>query len=80
MKKNQDFHRKIYCFLVFKSSFSRKFGRRDVRKGMVLVDQSVQPQACTKFDAEVFILHHPTTIMTNYQAMSSFSFFILFLI
>jgi GTPase len=47
----------------------KKFGRRDVRKGMVLVDPSVEPQSCIKFDAEVYILHHPTTIMANYQAM-----------
>uniref|UniRef100_A0AC34FGV8 Tr-type G domain-containing protein n=1 Tax=Panagrolaimus sp. ES5 TaxID=591445 RepID=A0AC34FGV8_9BILA len=47
----------------------KKFGRRDVRKGMVLVDASTDPQSCIKFDAEVYILHHPTTIMANYQAM-----------
>lgn len=41
---------------------------------MVLVDSSLEPQSCTKFDAEVFILHHPTTIMTNYQAMSKLLF------
>uniref|UniRef100_A0A7E4UZ74 Tr-type G domain-containing protein n=1 Tax=Panagrellus redivivus TaxID=6233 RepID=A0A7E4UZ74_PANRE len=47
----------------------KKFGRRDVRKGMVLIDPSLKPIACTKFEADVFILHHPTTIMSNYQAM-----------
>ncbi|KAK0397734.1 hypothetical protein QR680_002243 [Steinernema hermaphroditum] len=47
----------------------RKQTKKDVRKGMVLVSPEVTPQSCYQFDAEVLILHHPTTIATNYQAM-----------
>jgi len=39
------------------------------RKGMVLVDQSLQPKATFQFKAEVVILHHATTIRERYQAM-----------
>lgn len=39
------------------------------RKGMVLVDQSLQPKATFEFKAEVVILHHATTIRERYQAM-----------
>jgi len=39
------------------------------RKGMVLVDAAAQPQATKEFKAEVVILHHATTIRTNYQAV-----------
>ncbi|GMT11561.1 hypothetical protein PFISCL1PPCAC_2858, partial [Pristionchus fissidentatus] len=52
------------------ASFSlRKITKRDVRKGMVMVDPRVNPVASMAFEAEVLILHHPTTIKPNYQAM-----------
>lgn len=37
---------------------------------MVLVSPSLNPVSCFEFQAEVLILHHPTTISINYQAMS----------
>jgi len=39
------------------------------RKGMVMVDASLQPKATFTFKAEVVILHHATTIRERYQAM-----------
>uniref|UniRef100_A0A1I7XG25 Tr-type G domain-containing protein n=1 Tax=Heterorhabditis bacteriophora TaxID=37862 RepID=A0A1I7XG25_HETBA len=47
----------------------RKVTKRDVRKGMVMVDPRLEPMASMSFEAEVLILHHPTTIKPNYQAM-----------
>eukprot|EP00038_Savillea_parva_P007844 m.172882 g.172882 ORF g.172882 m.172882 type:complete len:590 (-) comp13601_c0_seq1:83-1852(-) len=47
----------------------KKIKRAAIRKGMVLVHPSLKPQAYWEFDAEVVILHHPTTITTKYQAM-----------
>lgn len=47
----------------------KKIKRSQIRKGMVMVDKQVKPQACWEFDAEVLVLHHPTTISTKYQAM-----------
>ncbi|KAK3269437.1 hypothetical protein CYMTET_22120 [Cymbomonas tetramitiformis] len=40
--------------------------RRDVRKGMVLVDRSLNPAATFFFEAEVLILVHPTTMRVGY--------------
>lgn len=37
-----------------------------------MVDKQVKPQACWEFDAEVLVLHHPTTISTKYQAMGGY--------
>ena len=34
-----------------------------------LIDPALHPQATTTFDAEVHILHHPTTIKLGYQAV-----------
>lgn len=39
---------------------------------MVMVDKQVKPQACWEFEAEVLVLHHPTTISTKYQAMGQY--------
>jgi GTPase len=43
--------------------------RNLIRRGMVLVDPVVQPAGTRIFDAEVLILHHPTTIKLGYQAV-----------
>ena len=53
----------------------RALGRRDhitrssIRRGMLLIDPELNPTATTTFDAEVHILHHPTTIKLGYQAV-----------
>ncbi|KJH40432.1 elongation factor Tu protein [Dictyocaulus viviparus] len=47
----------------------RKVTKRDVRKGMVMLDSRMNPVSCMMFEAEILILHHPTTIKPNYQAM-----------
>ncbi|KAI1732106.1 elongation factor tu GTP binding domain-containing protein [Ditylenchus destructor] len=47
----------------------RKLTKKDVRKGMFMLAPSLNPAACFEFVAEVLILHHPTTIAPNYQAM-----------
>ncbi|XP_048576283.1 GTP-binding protein 1 [Nematostella vectensis] len=52
------------------ASFSlKKIKRSQIRKGMVMLDKRLKPQACWEFEAEVLILHHPTTISCKYQAM-----------
>ena len=43
--------------------------RSQVRKGMVMVDPSVNPTACWEFEGDILVLHHPTTISPKYQAM-----------
>lgn len=53
----------------------RALGRKDhitrssIRRGMLLIDPALNPTATTTFDAEVHILHHPTTIKLGYQAV-----------
>lgn len=41
--------------------------RNQIHKGMVLVDPNINPVAVTDFEADVAILHHPTTIKENYE-------------
>ncbi len=52
------------------ASFSlKKIKRSSIRKGMVMVSPRLNPQACWEFEAEILVLHHPTTIAPRYQAM-----------
>ncbi|VDN91466.1 unnamed protein product [Brugia pahangi] len=55
------------------ASFSiRKLNKKEVRKGMVLLSPKMVVFSSVQFDAEILILHHPTTIAENYQAMGIF--------
>lgn len=47
----------------------KKVKRTSIRKGMVLVSSSGQPRAVQRFQAELLILFHSTTISERYQAM-----------
>jgi len=42
---------------------------KELRKGTVLLSVDAKPRAVTQFEADVFILHHPTTIREGYQAV-----------
>ncbi|TDH15685.1 hypothetical protein EPR50_G00011850 [Perca flavescens] len=47
----------------------KKIKRSYIRKGMVMVSPKLMPQATWEFEAEILVLHHPTTISPRYQAM-----------
>ena len=50
----------------------KKVKKKEVRKGSVLLGALGEtPKAVWEFRGEVVILHHPTTIMTNYQVSLS---------
>lgn len=55
------------CFNI-KAVDSKKLQlkRTTFRKGMVLLDKASNPQSIYDFEAEVVILHHATTIRSNY--------------
>lgn len=42
---------------------------KELRKGMAIMSVDAKPRAVTDFEADVFILHHPTTIREGYQAV-----------
>ena len=44
------------------------WGRVGIRKGMVVVHPDVAPRALRDFEAEILILHHPTTIKRNCES------------
>jgi len=57
------------CFNIKIQGKKDQLRKKDFRKGMVLVDDKLNPKSAWEFDAEVVILHHATTIKTHYQAV-----------
>lgn len=49
----------------------RKLTKKSLRRGMVILDLSIEPKAAKMFAAEVQILHHPGTIKINYQPIAT---------
>ncbi|CAF0835047.1 unnamed protein product [Didymodactylos carnosus] len=47
----------------------KRIKKSELRKGMVLLSTKLKPEACWEFEADVLVLHHPTTISIKYQAM-----------
>lgn len=64
------FRLSLYRFGPSRSFFCRvQIKRSSIRKGMVMVSPKLCPQATWEFEAEILVLHHPTTISPRYQAM-----------
>lgn len=59
--------------IYFISCLFLQIKRSSIRKGMVMVSPKLNPQATWEFEAEILVLHHPTTISPRYQAMGGYS-------
>ena len=58
------------CFAIrYHGAKKEQLKKSNVRKGMVIIDRTCNPKASWEFNAEVVILHHPTMIQRNYQAV-----------
>lgn len=58
------------CAIAIRSVHRKDNVRRDdVRRGMLLADPDHLPRVTRRFEAEIVILHHPTTIRRSYQAV-----------
>jgi GTPase len=56
----------VCCAIALRS---KNLKREYIRRGMVLIHESIKPRPIYGFQAEVLILHHPTTIKNNYQCV-----------
>mmetsp|Transcript_24485 Transcript_24485/g.43437 ORF Transcript_24485/g.43437 Transcript_24485/m.43437 type:complete len:536 (-) Transcript_24485:500-2107(-) len=58
------------CAVALRSVKRKETLRRNqIRRGMVLVDPTSKPASTVSFEADILVLHHPTTIRENYQAV-----------
>jgi elongation factor 1-alpha len=39
----------------------------EIERGMILCDEAIKPKAVKSFEAEIFVLHHPTRIASGYE-------------
>lgn len=59
-----------FCTFAIKAlNKKEELSKADFRKGMCLLDPSIEPFPVWEFEAEVFVLHHSTTIKHGYQAV-----------
>jgi len=56
----------MVCFLLKSVKADEKLDRKDFRKGMMLVDNILKNDSVMEFEANVQVLHHPTTISAGY--------------
>jgi GTPase len=58
------------CFAIKAKDTKRdEIERKDIRKGMVLLDTDIKICSAMKFEAEIQVLHHHTTIKSGYQGV-----------
>ena len=57
------------CCSIRSTNKKEELNKEDFRKGMCLIDPSLEPTPTWEFDAEVVVLHHSTTIKEGYQAV-----------
>lgn len=59
----------VCCFNIKPVAKKEQIKRSIFRKGMILVGKDAEPESVWEFVAELTILHNPTTIKDNYQAV-----------
>ena len=59
----------VCCFNIKPVGKKEQIKRSIFRKGMMLIGKDANPESVWEFVAELVILHNPTTIKTNYQAV-----------
>ena len=59
----------LACMSVKSQKANEKLVRKEIRRGMVIVDAQNKPQPVTEFEAEMQVLHHSTTIGIGYEGV-----------
>lgn len=59
----------LACLCVKAGKANEKLARKDIRRGMVIIDLSKKPEPVFEFEAELQVLHHSTTIKPNYEGV-----------
>lgn len=59
----------LACLCVKAVKANDKLVRKDIRRGMVIIDHERKPEPVTEFEAELQVLHHSTTIKPNYEGV-----------
>ena len=64
--RNEAYAGELVCLCLKSTKATEKLVRKDIRRGMVVVDSNDKPEPVTSFQAEMQVLHHATTIKPKY--------------
>jgi GTPase len=59
----------LACLNVKSTKANEKLVRKDIRRGMVLINEKNKPEPVMEFEAELQVLHHSTTIKPKYEGV-----------
>lgn len=59
----------LVCLCLKSAKANDKLVRKDIRRGMVVIDGLEKPEPAMQFEAEMQVLHHSTTIKPHYEGV-----------
>lgn len=67
--RNEAFAGELACLCLKATKANEKLVRKDIRRGMVVVDNQEKPEPAMSFEAEMQVLHNSTTIKAKYEGV-----------
>ena len=67
--RNEAYCGELACLCLKSTKANEKLVRKDIRRGMVVVDNQEKPEPVTTFEAEMQVLHNSTTIKPKYEGV-----------
>ena len=67
--RNDAYTGELACLCLKSTKANEKLARKDIRRGMVVIDSNEKPESVTSFEAEMQVLHHSTTIKPHYEGV-----------
>jgi GTPase len=69
VQRSEAYAGELACFSLKATKANEKLVRKDIRRGMVVIDNQEKPEPVTSFDADMQVLHNATTIKTKYEGV-----------
>ncbi len=66
VNRHEAYAGELVCLCLKSAKANEKLVRKDIRRGMVVIDNIEKPEPVTSFEAEMQVLHHSTTIKPHY--------------
>ena len=69
VNRHEAYSGELACLCLKSTKATEKLVRKDIRRGMVVIDNMEKPEPVTSFEAEMQVLHHSTTIKPHYEGV-----------
>jgi GTPase len=67
--RNEAYAGELACLCLKSTKANEKLVRKDIRRGMVVLDSNDKHEPASSFEAEMQVLHHSTTIKPHYEGV-----------